>query len=88
MATEALEVLLPLGRTREAPWAYGTRSQLCMVVDDLEGTVGSGTKAIELAKRLGDTGTLVVLRLTAWGRNARRRLAGGWREAERSLLGF
>ena len=81
LATEALEVLLPLGRTRELAWAYGTRSQLCMVVDDLEGTVGWGTKAIELAKRLGDTGTLVH----ALNSVGTAMLDGGLREGQEKL---
>ena len=52
-----------------------------MVADGLEGTVCWGTKAIELAERLGDTGTLVH----ALNSVGTAMLDGGSREGQEKL---
>ena len=59
LVREAVELLEPLGDSRELGRAFGTRAQFCMLRDDLEQTVTWGDKAIELADRYNDTETLV-----------------------------
>ena len=59
LAGEAVALLEPLGQTRELARAYDTRSQMCMVLSDLDGALEWGTRAIELAERLDETETLV-----------------------------
>lgn len=58
-ATAALEVLEALPPGPELARAYSTQSQLGMLANDLERAVSWGARAIELAGKLGDTGTLV-----------------------------
>jgi DNA-binding CsgD family transcriptional regulator/tetratricopeptide (TPR) repeat protein len=59
LVREAVELLEPLGESRELGRAFGTRAQFCMLRDDLEQAVTWGDKAIELAERHDDTETLV-----------------------------
>jgi DNA-binding CsgD family transcriptional regulator len=59
LAGEAVALLEPLGATRELARAYATRSQICMVLGEVDATLAWGERAIELAQGLGETETLV-----------------------------
>lgn len=56
---EALELLEPLGATRELARALATRAQFSMLQGDLKQTMAWGDRATGLAERVGDTETLV-----------------------------
>ena len=56
---EAVEVLGKLTPGRELAMAYSQASHLAMNVEDIEGTVLWGDRAIELAEKLDDTEALV-----------------------------
>jgi DNA-binding CsgD family transcriptional regulator/tetratricopeptide (TPR) repeat protein len=58
-SVEAVTILEGLPPGRELAMAYSNRSQLHMLADQSEQAVLWGTRAIELAKRLGATETLV-----------------------------
>ena len=55
IALEAVEVLERLAPGRELSLAYGNVSQRQTIVEDWEAAVAWGTRALELAERLGDT---------------------------------
>jgi DNA-binding CsgD family transcriptional regulator/tetratricopeptide (TPR) repeat protein len=56
-ALEAIEILEPLGESRELARAYSGLSQLAMLAEDDEAAIVWGERALELALRLGDEGT-------------------------------
>jgi DNA-binding CsgD family transcriptional regulator len=85
LAREAVALLKPIGLTRELARAYGTRSQMCMVVGDFEGTAAWGTQAIELAERLGDNEALVHSLNTLGTAMLHAGSADGEEKLERSL---
>jgi DNA-binding CsgD family transcriptional regulator len=58
-ASDALEVLEPLGSSPELAMAYSNLAQLRLLNLDLAGTLRWGTQAIDLAEELGETETLV-----------------------------
>ncbi len=55
MALQAVELLERLTPGRELALAYGNVSQRQTIVEDWEAAVAWGTRALELAERLGDT---------------------------------
>jgi DNA-binding CsgD family transcriptional regulator len=59
LALEAVELLERLTPGRELALAYANVSQRETVVEDWEAAVAWGTRALELAERLGDTDALV-----------------------------
>ena len=79
-AVELLEAEPP---GRELAMAYSNQAQLCMLADDVRGAVEAGTRAIELAERLGETETLVHA-LNNVG-SAEGSSAGGGEKLKRSL---
>jgi hypothetical protein len=54
-AVEAVELLERLPAGHELAMAYGNASQRRMVVEDVDGAMAWGTRALELAERLDDT---------------------------------
>jgi DNA-binding CsgD family transcriptional regulator/tetratricopeptide (TPR) repeat protein len=56
-ALDAIEILEPLGPSRELARAYSVVSQLAMLAEDSEPAFSWGERALELATRLGDDGT-------------------------------
>jgi DNA-binding CsgD family transcriptional regulator len=59
LAGDAVALLEPLGANTELARAYATRSQISMVLGEVDSTLAWGERAIELAERLGETETLV-----------------------------
>jgi len=59
VARKALALLEQLPPGRELAMAYSTLSQVCMNAEDHGGAVVWGTRALELAERLEDTGAIV-----------------------------
>jgi DNA-binding CsgD family transcriptional regulator len=53
----AVNTLEQAGEGHELAMAYSNRSQLCMLAFDTAGAVSWGTRALELARRLGDRDT-------------------------------
>jgi DNA-binding CsgD family transcriptional regulator/tetratricopeptide (TPR) repeat protein len=58
-AEEAIAVLEPLGASRELAMAYSNHSQLLMLAQRGDEAIAAGERAIELARELDDTETLV-----------------------------
>ncbi len=58
-ATEAVQVLEPLGANAELAMAYSNRAQLAMLAYDHAEAVRWGERAIALAEQVGDVNTLV-----------------------------
>jgi DNA-binding CsgD family transcriptional regulator/tetratricopeptide (TPR) repeat protein/ribosomal protein L10 len=58
-AAEAVAALEPLGPSRELAMAYSNRSQLLMLAQLSRRAIEVGERAMELARELGDTETLV-----------------------------
>src|SRR5262249_33133578 len=58
-ARVALELLEAEPPGRELAMAYSNQAQLCVLADDVGGAVAAGSRAIELAERLGETEILV-----------------------------
>ena len=56
---EAVAVLEPLGTSPELAMAYSNMAQLRMLVDDTDGALSWGRRAIELANRIGDQDVLI-----------------------------
>ena len=79
----ALELLEAEPPGRELAMAYSNQAQLCALADDVTGAVEAGSRAIELAERLGETETLVHA-LNNVG-SAEGPVAGGVDKLERSL---
>ena len=65
--------------------AYSNQAQLCMLADDADGAVESGTQAIDLAERLGETEILVHALNNVGSAEAARKRPGGVAKLERSL---
>jgi DNA-binding CsgD family transcriptional regulator/tetratricopeptide (TPR) repeat protein len=59
LALESVELLERLPPGHELAMAYGNLSQRRMVLEDVEGAVAWGDRALELARRLDDTEALV-----------------------------
>jgi DNA-binding CsgD family transcriptional regulator len=74
---------LPAGP--ELARAYGTRSLLCMTVEDLEETLAWGMRALELAQRLDDLEVRVLALTTIGTVEFLRGIAGGREKLESSL---
>ncbi len=53
----AVQTLEPVGESRELAMAYSNRAQLYMLAFDTEETVAWGTKALQVARRVGDSDT-------------------------------
>ena len=83
-ATEAKDALQGLPPSVELAWAYSNLAALCMLADDVEGTVRWGQRAIDLAEDLRDNEVLAHA-LNSVG--SARALAGedGIGDLERSL---
>jgi DNA-binding CsgD family transcriptional regulator/tetratricopeptide (TPR) repeat protein len=56
-ALEAISILEPLGASSELARAYGVVSQLTMLAEDTEQALAWGTRALDLARDLGDERT-------------------------------
>ena len=53
-AADAIDVLEPLGESKELAWAYSNQSQLHMLAQEYERAIHWGGKAIAIATALGD----------------------------------
>ena len=84
-AQQAVELLQELEPGRELAMAYATVAQLRMLTDDCEAAVAWGTKAMELAERLGDPEPLVHALNTVGNVEACLGEPGGIAKLERSL---
>jgi len=84
-AIEAVNLLEPLGPTRELARGYATRAQIAMVLDDLDDSLAWGASAIELADRLGDVEILAHALDSVGVAMLSFDLPGGSEKVERSL---
>ena len=84
-ASEALSVLEALPPGRELAMAYSNRSQLAMLVADVDGSVDWGTRAIAIAEPLGDTACLVNTLISVGTAEHTADRPGGVEKLERSL---
>jgi DNA-binding CsgD family transcriptional regulator/tetratricopeptide (TPR) repeat protein len=84
-ASEAVAMLEPLPPGRELAMAYSEVSRLCMNADDTEGALSWGTRAIELAKRLGEDQVLVHALNNVGSAELKRGRPEGREKLERSL---
>jgi DNA-binding CsgD family transcriptional regulator/tetratricopeptide (TPR) repeat protein len=85
IALEAVEVLERLAPGRELSLAYGNVSHRQTIVEDWEAAVAWGTRALELAERLGDTEARVCA-LTNLAVDTRADLQDGRRKLEEVLV--
>jgi DNA-binding CsgD family transcriptional regulator/tetratricopeptide (TPR) repeat protein len=81
----AIELLEGEPPGRELAMAYSNQAQLCMLADDMPGTIAAGTRAIELAERLGETETLAHALNNVGAAEALHYHPGGVEKLERSL---
>lgn len=81
----AIELLEREPPGRELAMAYSNEAQLCMLANDAEGAVAAGTRAIELASRLGETEILVHALNNVGAAEMMLELPGGVQKLERSL---
>jgi tetratricopeptide (TPR) repeat protein len=56
-ADRAIDTLEPLGESRALAMAYSNKAQLCMLADDVPRAMHWGTRALALARRIGDRDT-------------------------------
>jgi len=84
-ARRAVELLEAEPPGAELAMAYSNQAQLCMLADDARGAIESGSRAIELAERLGETETLVHALNNVGAAEACRNLTGGGEKLKRSL---
>jgi class 3 adenylate cyclase/tetratricopeptide (TPR) repeat protein len=84
-AQEAMSVLEQLPPGREIAMAYATAAQLRKDLDDSDGAVAWGTRALELAERLDDSEILIHALNTIGTTELLRGIPGGLEKLERSL---
>jgi DNA-binding CsgD family transcriptional regulator/tetratricopeptide (TPR) repeat protein len=84
-AADAVAVLEHLPPGRELARAYSTRSHVSMLASDDAEAIAWGSRAIELAERMGDTEALVNALNNVGVVEASRGVLGGWEKLERSL---
>ncbi len=81
----AIELLEPLPPGPELAMAYSNLSQLRMLTSDDDGAIAWGSRAIELAERLGETEILVHALNNVGSAEARKHTPGGLARLEHSL---
>lgn len=84
-ARRAVELLETQPPGRELAMAYSNQAQLCALGDDVAGATESGSRAIALAKRFGETEILVHALNNVGSAEAARGRTGGVAKLERSL---
>jgi DNA-binding CsgD family transcriptional regulator len=81
----AIDLLEPLAPGRELAMAYSNLAQLRMLTADADGAIAWGSRAIELAERLGETEILAHALNNVGSAEARMHTTGGFARLERSL---
>ena len=82
---EAVALLEQLEPSRELALAYGSLAQRCMNWEDVDGALQLGNRALELARRLGETEIEIYALTTIGGAKSRVSLSEGIGTLEQSL---
>jgi DNA-binding CsgD family transcriptional regulator/tetratricopeptide (TPR) repeat protein len=85
LAAEAVAILERLPAGHDLAMAYGNLSQRCMAIEDSEGALRWGRRALELAERLGDTEALVYALTNIGVAELQAAPDGGVEKVERAL---
>ncbi|MBV9047885.1 MAG: hypothetical protein JOY58_06430, partial [Solirubrobacterales bacterium] len=85
LAEAAVELLERLRPGHELAMAYGTVSQRRMVLEDLDGAIAAGTRALDLARRLDDTEATVYALTNIGAAESQAGLEEGVRKLEEAL---
>lgn len=84
-AVDAVAILEQIPQGPELARAYSALTAFSMVASDLDETLAQGTRAIELAERVGDTEALVNALNSVGVVEVDYGIPGGWERIERSL---